>query len=185
MAAAKRVAVLRDAESTIVPSAVEAARRWRGRWVRNQYHQASSRGVVVCRNRRVGPGSSGMMGSPIFLSRPRDRMGRPVTVEYVADVRRAAAVAVARGRRTYRAAGQISSESKLLARPERPMYVSKSLLETWEGPLRTHRRTARLSIWLVHFWPWQAQHKSCCICVHTEPLGTWVGVTAQTVDLAA
>ena len=35
VAAAKRVAVLRDAASTIVPSAVEAARRWRDRWVRN------------------------------------------------------------------------------------------------------------------------------------------------------
>ena len=43
------------------------------------------RGVVVRRDRRAGPGSSGMMGSPTFLSLPRDRLGRPVTLEYVAD----------------------------------------------------------------------------------------------------
>ena len=146
-----------------VSSAVGTARRWRGRWVRNQYHQASSRGVVGSRDRRAGPGSNGMMGSPTFPHLPRDRMGHSVALENVADVRRAAAVAVARGRRMYRAAGQISSESKLLARPERPMYVSKSPAETWEGPLRTHRRTARLSIWLVHFWPWTTRRKLLCI----------------------
>ena len=80
---------------------------------------------------------------------------------------------------------QISSESKLLARPERPMYVSKSPAETWEGPLRTHRRTARLSIWLVHFWPWTTRRKVALYRAHTEPLGTWVGGTARTVHLAA
>ena len=45
-----------------------------------------------------------MMGSPTVLSLPRDRLGHPVTLENDADVRRAAAVAVARGRRTDRAA---------------------------------------------------------------------------------
>ena len=67
-------------------------------WVRNRYHQASSRGVVVCRNRRVGLGRWDD-GQPHRLSLPRDRLGRPVTLKNVADVRRAAAVAVARGRR--------------------------------------------------------------------------------------
>ena len=76
-------------------------------------------------------------------------------------------------------------ESKLLARPERPIYVSKSLLETWEGPLRTHRRTARLSIWLVHFRCCANEAQVALYRAHTEPLGTWVGVTARTVHLAA
>ena len=112
-------------------------------------------------------------------------MGRPVTLEYVADVRRAAAVAVARGRWSLPPQSQISSESKLLARPERPLYVSKSPAETWEGPLRTHRRTARLSIWLVHFLALDDEAQVALYRAHTEPLGTWVGVTAQTVYLAA
>ena len=126
-----------------------------------------------------------MMGSPTFLSLPRDRLGRPVTLEYVADVRRAPSVAVARGRRTGRAAEPNQPESKLLARPERPMYVSKSPAETWEGPLRTHRRTARLSIWQVHFRCCANEAQVALYRAHTEPLGTWVGVTAQTVYLAA
>ena len=65
------------------------------------------------------------------------------------------------------------------------MYVSKSLDETWEGPLRTHRRTARLSIWLVHFLALDDEAQVALYRAHTEPLGTWVGVTAQTVYLAA
>ena len=155
MAAAKHVAVLRDAASTIVPSAVEAARRWRGRWVWNRYHQVSSRGVVVCRNRRVGPGSSGMRGSPTVYHFRAIGWGIPSrwkTMRTSDELPRS--WQLADGERTV-PQSQISSESKLLARPERPMYVSKSPVETWEGPLRTHRRTARLSIWLVHFGPWQ------------------------------
>ena len=65
------------------------------------------------------------------------------------------------------------------------MYVSKSPVETWEGPLRTHRRTARLSIWLVHFLALDDEAQVALYRAHTEPLGTWVGVTAQTVYLAA
>ena len=80
---------------------------------------------------------------------------------------------------------QINRRAKLLARPERPMYVSKSPAETWEGPLRTHRRTARLSIWLVHFWALDDEAQVALYRAHTEPLGTWVGVTARTVHLAA
>ena len=56
--------------------------------------------------------SNGMMGSPTFLSHPRDRMGHPVALENVADVRRAAALAAARGRRTDVPQSQISQESK-------------------------------------------------------------------------
>ena len=59
VAAAKRVAVLRDAASTIVPSAVEAARRWRGRWMWNRtikHHLAasSSGGIVALAQAVVG-----------------------------------------------------------------------------------------------------------------------------------
>ena len=107
------------------------------------------------------------MGSPTVLSLPRDRLGRPVTLEYVADVRRAPAVAVARGRRTGRRRAKSARRASFWHaqrdRPECPMYVSKSPVETWEGPLRTHRRTARLSIWQVHFWPWTTRRKLLCI----------------------
>ena len=65
------------------------------------------------------------------------------------------------------------------------MYVSKSLLETLEGPLRTHRRTARLSIWLVQFWALDNEAQVAVYHAHTKPLGTWAGAAAQTVHLAA
>ena len=69
---------------------------------------------------------------------------------------------LADGGRTCRRA-KSARRAKLEQHTERPMYVSKSPAETWEGLLRTHRRTARLSIWLVHFGPWTTRRKLLCI----------------------
>ena len=81
----------------------------------NRYHQASSRGVVVCRNRRVGPGSSGMRGSPTVYHFRAIGWGIPSrwkTIRTSDELPRSRQLAD--GGRTV-PHSQISSESKLLA----------------------------------------------------------------------
>ena len=181
MAAAKRVAVLRDAASTIVPSAVEAVRRWLGRWVRNRYHQASSRGVVVCRNRRVGPGSSGMRGSPTVYHFRAIGWGIPSrwkTIRTSDELPRSRQLAdgelTVPQSQINRRASFWHAQSVRCTCPNLCLRPGKGLYARIGGQLDS--RFGRCIFGL---------RKSCCICSRTEPLGAWVGVAARTIQPAA
>ena len=80
---------------------------------------------------------------------------------------------------------QISSESKLLGTPR----VSDVRVQITSGDLgraSTHASEDSSTLDLAGaFWALDDEAQVALYRAHTEPLGTWVGVTARTVHLAA
>ena len=104
-----------------------------------------------------------MMGSPTFLSPPRDRMGRPVTLEYVADVRRAAAVAVARGRRTAAPQSKSARRASFWHAQSVRCTCPNLCLRPWKGLYARIGGQLDSRFGWCNFGPWTTRRKLLCI----------------------